>query len=166
MLDADGIETRPRLLIVDDEKLNILVLAEALKQDYVCSVAMNGEEALRIAQADPQPSLILLDVMMPGMDGFEICRRLKADPDTAAIQIIFVTSIGDKINEEQGLTMGAVDYIHKPVNLAIVRARVKLHLTLALHNEFLRMVLDQRNKDLDAARAEARKLLELVQRKS
>lgn len=129
---------RPRILLVDDEPLNIEVLRAALGNEYSLSFATSGEEALRVAGAEPQPALILLDIMMEGMDGFEVCARLKADHRTANIPVIFLTALDDRFNEGHGLQIGAVDYIHKPFSPAIVQARVRLHVqlrerTLELH---------------------------------
>jgi len=156
---SQPLETRPRLLLVDDEKANITVLSAALDGAYELVVARDGEEALRLARALARPDLILLDVMMPGPNGFAVCQELKNDPATADIPIIFVTSITDNVNEEVGLKLGAVDYITKPISPPIVRARVAVHLRLKLQNEFLSRLLDQRTKDLESARREARRLM-------
>jgi adenylate cyclase len=119
------------VLVVDDTPTNIGVLAGLLKQDaYRTKVATNGERALVIATAEEKPSLILLDVDMPGMDGYEVCRRLKADPATQDIPVIFITGRTDAQDEENGFAVGAVDYVHKPFSGPIVRARVKTHLAL------------------------------------
>ena len=103
------------VLIVDDAKENISILAELLKPEYKIRAAINGEKALEIAFSENPPDLILLDVIMPGIDGYEVCRRLKADPLTKSIPIIFVTG---KVNEDEeifGFNLGAVDYIKKPL---------------------------------------------------
>ncbi len=117
------------VLIVDDVPTNIQVLAEALRQEYRVKVATNGTDALTIAR-QTQPDLILLDVMMPGMDGFEVCRLLKADSVTNGIPVIFVTAKDELADEEHGLNLGAADYITKPFHLPIVRARVRNHMRL------------------------------------
>jgi response regulator RpfG family c-di-GMP phosphodiesterase len=156
---SDAIESLPRLLIVDDEKTNLVLLQQALNMEYAITTAKDGAEALRAARATPRPDLILLDVMMPAPNGFAVCQQLKADPATADIPVIFVTSMTDNINEQVGLQLGAVDYINKPISPPVVRARVALHLRLKLQNEFLQRLLDQRTKDLESARAEARTLL-------
>ena len=122
-------DSRPRLLIVDDEPINLRVLIEALSDEYRLLVAKDGDEALRIA-AGASPDLILLDVMMPGIDGYEVCRRLKEDGETRDVPVIFVTTLGDEEAEARGLDAGAVDYITKPVNLRTMRARVRTHLHL------------------------------------
>ena len=125
------------ILIVDDVPTNIQVLAEALRQQHRVKVATNGRDALAIARSQPQPDMILLDVMMPEMDGFEVCRQLKADPATRHIPVIFVTAKDDVADEEHGLMLGAVDYIAKPFHLPVVRARVRNHLALKLKADLL-----------------------------
>lgn len=119
-----------RILIVDDEPFNIKVLADLLKDDYKTLIAKDGEQALKRAQSENQPDLILLDVMMPGIDGYEVCRRLKNNPDTRDIPVIFVTAMGGDEDEEKGLALGAVDYITKPLRPPIALARVRSHLQL------------------------------------
>jgi len=121
---------RKLVLVVDDTPTNVSVISGVLKDRYRTKVATNGEKALAIAAAADKPDLILLDVMMPGMDGFEVCRRLKADPTTNEIPIIFLTAKTDSIDEEKGFEVGAVDYIHKPFSAPLVLARVKTQLAL------------------------------------
>jgi CheY-like chemotaxis protein len=121
---------KPIVLIVDDVAANIQILAEALKSECRIRIANNGEDALRVAMRPPYPDLILLDVMMPGMDGYEVCRRLKDTAATQNIPVIFVTARDDAADEEKGLQVGAVDYIAKPYRLPIVKARVRNHLQL------------------------------------
>jgi putative two-component system response regulator len=116
------------LLIVDDEPANLLLLTQFLRQDYHVRAANSGENALRAAASEPRPHLILLDVMMPGMDGFTVLERLREDPATADIPVIFVTALTDLDSEEHGLAQGAVDYIAKPIKPALVLARVRTHL--------------------------------------
>jgi len=122
--------TRKLVLIVDDTPTNVSVVSGVLKDLYRTKVATNGEKALAIATGPEKPDLILLDVMMPGMDGYEVCRRLKTNPDTAEIPIIFLTAKTDTGDEEKGFEVGAVDYIHKPFSPPIVLARVKTQLDL------------------------------------
>jgi diguanylate cyclase (GGDEF)-like protein len=137
-LPALDIEQRlPRLLVVDDQPANIQAVYQAFSADHQVLMATGGEQALRVA-ATKQPDLVLLDVVMPGMDGHEVCRRLKADPATRDIPVIFVTGHSDEAAETQGLALGAVDFISKPINPAIVRARVKTHLTLKAQADLLR----------------------------
>jgi two-component system sensor histidine kinase/response regulator len=123
-------ENRRIILVVDDVPDNIAILDGILKENHRVKAAKDGESALAIARGDPPPDLILLDVMMPGMDGFEVCRRLKQDGATARIPVIFVTSKDDVSDESMGFAAGAVDYIVKPVNPHLVHARVKAHLAL------------------------------------
>lgn len=127
---------KPTLLIVDDAPENIDVLKGLLHEQYLLRPAISGELALRLALVEPVPSLILLDVMMPVMDGYEVCRRLKGDPQTRDIPVIFITAKTETEDEVHGLTLGAVDYLTKPVVPAIVKARVATHLALRqLRNE-------------------------------
>lgn len=125
-------EQAPQILIVDDEPININILVDVLRDEWRTLVATNGEQALRRCQNAAPPELILLDVMMPDLDGYEVCRRLKADPKTANIPVIFVTAMGAATDETKGFELGAVDYIVKPVSPEIVRARVRAHVELAL----------------------------------
>jgi adenylate cyclase len=118
------------ILIVDDTPENVDVLAGVLREHYQIKVALNGPKALKIAQSDPAPALILLDVMMPEMDGYQVCLQLQADERTRRIPVIFVTAKSEVEDEAQGFGLGAVDYITKPVSPAIVLARVRTHLAL------------------------------------
>lgn len=118
------------ILIVDDEPGNIRILLELLRADFMIKVAINGETALKLAHSETPPDLILLDVVMPGIDGHEVCRRLKADPQTRDIPIIFITGKTDAADETLGFEIGAVDYISKPFNPLVVKARVETHLEL------------------------------------
>ena len=134
---ADRLSLRPQMthdnklvLIVDDTPTNVGVISGVLKGAYRTKVATNGEKALVLATAAEKPDLILLDVMMPGMDGYEVCRRLKANPVTRDIPVIFLTAKTDALDEENGFEVGAVDYIHKPFSGPIVLARVKTQLAL------------------------------------
>nr|CRH06410.1 Putative two-component hybrid sensor and regulator [Candidatus Magnetococcus massalia] len=133
------------IMIVDDEPLNINYLNEILKHDYRVKVATNGWEALKRAKSDPRPDLILLDVQMVEIDGYEVCRRLKQDPTTQQIPIIFITSMTEEEDEEKGLSLGAVDYILKPLRPSIILARIKTHLGLKHAHEALAL----RNRDLE-----------------
>ncbi|MBT7790741.1 MAG: response regulator [Calditrichaeota bacterium] len=133
------------VLVVDDTEANIDVLVEALDSVYEVSVAMDGESALEVVNTDP-PDLILLDVMMPGIDGYEVCRRLKSRSKTRNIPIIFITAMSEIENKTKGLELGAVDYITKPFELMEVNARVKTHLSLMLANKKLRSLSSQLSK--------------------
>ena len=129
---------KPSVLIVDDTPDNLTLIASLLKDTYQVKVANNGEKALRIAGGDNPPDLVLLDIMMPGMDGHEVCRRLKQDQATAHIPVIFLTARADAMDEEAGLALGAVDYITKPISPAILLARVHAQLQLKASADFLR----------------------------
>jgi putative two-component system response regulator len=122
------------LLLVDDEPTNLRVLRTVLQEHYRLLFAKSGEEALQLVQKE-QPDLILLDVMMPGLTGFDVCAQLKANPLTRAIPVIFVTALKDEMDETKGFEVGAVDYITKPISPAVVRARVKTHLSLVQAQE-------------------------------
>ncbi len=129
---------RATILVVDDTPENIDVLRGLLKPIYKVQVAINGEQALKLCFSDQPPDLVLLDVMMPGMDGFEVCRRLKAEPQTEGMPVIFVTAMNEVRDEVQGFEAGGVDYINKPVTPAIVLSRVKTHLQLRSAYRFIR----------------------------
>ncbi|MCQ8105874.1 diguanylate cyclase [Methylomonas sp. SURF-2] len=128
---------KPLILIVDDTPTNIQVLAENLIKDYRIKVAASGEDALRVIASQDLPDLILLDVMMPDIDGYEVCRRLKNSPHTNAIPIIFVTALNEAANEEFGLNLGAMDYITKPFYLPVVKARIRNHIRLKQTTDML-----------------------------
>ena len=129
----------PKLLLVDDQPVNIQTLYQIFADDHEVFMATSGEQALALCR-DKQPDLVLLDVIMPGMDGLETCQRLKEDDDTADIPVIFVTSQNSPEEETHCLEVGAVDFISKPVNPAVVRARVKTQLTLKAQTDALRML--------------------------
>lgn len=142
---------RQTILIAEDTPANIDILMEALADRYDISVAIDGESVLKSVKAI-DPDLILLDVVMPGMDGYEVCRILKEDPDTRNIPVIFLTSLSMTDNEERGLNMGAVDYITRPFNPRIVEARVHTHLELNRYRVHLENMVAERTSDLNAAR--------------
>lgn len=128
---------RPRVLIVDDEPFHLRVLAGVLRSDHDVLVAHDGPQALDVARRE-RPDLILLDVVMPGMDGLEVCRRIQSDPLICHIPVVFVTSNDSAAEETAGLDAGAVDFIAKPIVPAVVRARVRTHLVLKLQSDQLR----------------------------
>lgn len=136
-----------RILIVDDQSSNIKVIGEALKGLYEIQFARSGKEALSMVAESP-PDLILLDIMMPGMDGYEVCRRLKDEHKSAEIPIIFITAKDDALDEARGFTLGAVDYITKPFNPEIVKARVKTHIELKRHRDHLHEIVRERTSQL------------------
>ena len=138
--DPAGVETpsplKPRILIVDDERFNLNTLHGLLKDDYKIMVATSGEQALK-AVVTGRPDLILLDINMPGMDGYEVCRILKSDTLTMGVPIIFITGLSDADDETRGLELGAADYITKPFNLSVVRARVRTQMRLKQQSDLL-----------------------------
>jgi putative two-component system response regulator len=146
MLGGVGVsDNLPVVLIVDDKPENLVVLGESLQPGYRVRVANSGIRALEVARGAPRPDLILLDVMMPGLDGYGVLERLKADPSTSDIPVIFVTAIESAADEERGFALGAVDYIHKPVKPVVVRARVRNHLDLKAAHD----ALAERNLNLE-----------------
>lgn len=136
----DSTHGKPKLLVVDDQPDNIQLLVQAFAGDYQVLMATSGEQALAVCHSDP-PDLVLLDVLMPGMDGFAVCRQLKAQEVTAHIPIILVTTRPDAGQETHGLGLGAVDFIAKPINPAVVRARVHTHLTLKFQSDLLKKLV-------------------------
>ena len=146
------------ILVVDDTPENIDLLLEILKHDYKVRAAINGEQALKIARLKLAPDLILLDVMMPGIDGFEVCRQLKSDPTTSHIPIIFVTAKITTSDEIEGFSLGAVDYITKPISPPVVLARVKTHLALYDQNRELDRKVREQTKGINDTR------LQIIQR--
>jgi len=155
----DGIELikKATVLVVDDTPDNLALMSGLLKDDYKVKIANGGEKALKIAASDSPPDLILLDIMMPGMDGYEVCRRLKRDPKTMNIPVIFLTAKTEAKDEKKGLELGAVDYITKPISPPIVMARVKNHLALKAmadflrnQNDFLELEVDKRTREVMA----------------
>lgn len=127
---------KPRILVIDDERFNLNTLNGLLKDDYRIMVATSAEVGLKAAVTG-RPDLILLDITMPGMDGYEACRRLKEDPLTQGIPVIFITALSDAEDETRGLEMGAADYIAKPFNLSVVRARVRTQMRLKQQSDLL-----------------------------
>ena len=154
-----GLLSEARILIVDDESTNITILGETLSGDYILSAANSGEEALRIVQQEKKPDMILLDILMPGLTGFEVCEELKANKDTADIAVIFVTSLGDRIREETGFNLGAPDYIQKPFSPTIVKVRVKVHLENIFYRKSLEFMLNIRADEIEKFDEERRQLL-------
>ena len=126
------------ILVVDDNPDNLQLISELLLDRYRLKVAGNGAKALRIAQGSPRPDLILLDIMMPEMDGYEVCRRLKAEPQTRDIPLIFLTAKSEVAAEQRGFDLGAADYITKPISPPILLARVRAQLQLKAATDYLR----------------------------
>jgi putative two-component system response regulator len=153
-IDMNTVNNRAQILIVDDSLNNIELLSTILGKGYSTSFASSGAEALALI-AHNLPDLVLLDVVMPGIDGFEVCKNLKSDPVTRDIPVIFLTSLDSAIDEEYGLSLGAEDFIHKPVSPPVVLARVRTHLMLAntkrelrRHNENLELLVAERTEAL------------------
>ncbi|HEY5118495.1 MAG TPA: response regulator [Anaerolineales bacterium] len=137
-MDEVDFTDKATILVVDDTPDNLALMSSLLKVDYKVKIANGGETALKIVASDSPPDLILLDIMMPGMDGYEVCQRLKRDPKTMNIPVIFLTAKAEVEDEKKGLELGAVDYITKPISPPIVMARVKNHLALKTMADFLR----------------------------
>jgi putative two-component system response regulator len=140
------------ILVVDDMPENIELLTNVLNPYYRTKIATNGEKALKIASSDTKPDLILLDIMMPGITGYETCQKLKENSDSANIPVIFVTAMNDVTDEKKGLEMGAVDYITKPISPSIVLARVKTHLALYDQTRELERMVELRTSELEKTR--------------
>ncbi|MGL4434448.1 MAG: response regulator [Giesbergeria sp.] len=143
------------VLVVDDTPDNLTLMSDLLRADYKVKLANGGERALEIAASENKPDLILLDIMMPEMDGYEVLRRLQFNPDTESIPVIFLTAMSASDDETVGLELGAVDYITKPINPAITLARVRNHLQLkrahdilANHNHYLELEVARRTREV------------------
>jgi diguanylate cyclase (GGDEF)-like protein len=142
---------RQNILIIDDVPANIQIMHAVLRDDYTVFFATSGRDGIRMAQKE-LPDLILLDIMMPDMDGYEVCTKIKSDPLTREIPVIFITAMSNMEDEMKGLELGAIDYITKPVSPPIVKARVKNHLELKRHRDALEKLtieLDKRNLELN-----------------
>lgn len=131
-------DNRAKILVVDDTPMNREFMSELLQDVYDVELAADGFRALQIARSAAPPDLILLDIMMPGIDGYQVCHQLKTDPKTAHIPVIFLTAMSDIHEEEKGLSLGAADYITKPISPPLVLARIKTSLTLKAAADFLR----------------------------
>ena len=140
------------ILVVDDVPANIDVLSEILRPSYQVKVVTNGPMALRIAMGENPPDLILLDIMMPEMDGYEVCRQLKTNLTTCNIPVIFVSAMDEVTDETKGFELGAVDYITKPVSPPLVKARVKTHLALFNQNRTLERAVLERTSEINDTR--------------
>jgi putative two-component system response regulator len=149
----ESLPPKPVVLVVDDAPESIDVLRGVLGGDYQLKAAINGPTALEVAE-HTQPDLILLDVMMPEMDGYEVCRRLKNNASTARIPVIFVTTLSDAPSEERGLALGAVDYVAKPYVPSVVRSRVGTHVSLHRHQRDLESLVEERTAELLTTRLE------------
>jgi putative two-component system response regulator len=151
--NSSGKAAEPKILLVDDNTANLQVLRETLDGlGYKLLIAKNGRGALEIVRK-AGPDLVLLDIMMPGMDGYEVCRKLKADATTHHIPVVFLTAMADAEDEAKGLSLGAVDYITKPINPQLVRARVRNHLELKRYRDGLERLVAERTRELQLTQA-------------
>ena len=138
MPDSPEFSPASTVLVVDDSPDGLQILNEILKRQYEVRLARSGEQALQAAQQKPQPDAILLDIMMPGMDGYEVCSRLKANDATRDIPVIFVTAKSDAEDAQRGFDLGGADYITKPILPPVVLARVNTHIALKLARQFMK----------------------------
>lgn len=157
-MKTDNAIEKPNLLIVDDTPENLWLLNALLKGHYRIRLTGSGAQALEVARSAPPPDLILLDIVMPKMDGYEVCTRLKEDPATRDIPVIFLTGRSSPEDEERGILLGAVDYITKPISPAVLKARVATHLNqkamtdfLRNRSEFLASLVSKRTREIEAA---------------
>jgi cyclic di-GMP phosphodiesterase len=166
MVDALDFTKKAAVLVVDDTPSNLSLIAGLLKDRYTVRVANDGEKGLKLARSENPPDLILLDVMMPEMSGYEVCTQLKSDPATRDIPIIFLTALAEAEDERKGLELGAVDYIAKPVSPPILLARVKTHLQIKAVTDFLRdrnQYLEQQLRERAGSTSQVEPLLKLVE---
>jgi phosphoserine phosphatase RsbU/P len=140
------------ILLVDDTPANIHIAQAILRDEFKIRVATSGAKALELVKIEPLPALVLLDIEMPGMDGYEVCTQLKADPQTRDIPLIFLTAKTESEDETRGFEVGAVDYVHKPFSPTVVKARVRTHLTLRATSQQLALQLLEINNELEMAR--------------
>jgi putative two-component system response regulator len=140
--------SRLKLLIVDDSPENLRLLVEILKEDYAIVTATSGEQALRRVESLPYPDMVLLDIVMPGIDGYEVCSRLKANEATRSIPVLFLSALDSEMDESKGLDLGAEDYITKPFSPSIVKARIRNHLELKKHRDRLEELVRERTKEI------------------
>ena len=153
--------SKPTVLVVDDTPANLSLLGDLLKDEYQVKVATGGARALEIARSTSQPDLILLDVLMPGIDGYAVCRELKRDDYTRHIPIIFLTTRADPADEERGLQLGAADYIAKPISPPVVLARIRSQLQLQSYANQLELLILEHTTELAHTKGKFEKLLEL-----
>src|SRR6056297_2672090 len=139
---------KPKILIVDDLPDNIHVLIGLLKDTYTLVADGDGRQALQMLKKSPLPDLILLDIMMPEMNGYEVCEQLRANPETRNIPIIFVTAMNEDEDEAEGLALGAVDYVLKPLKPELLKARIRNHLELKAHRDNLEYLVGERTDEL------------------
>lgn len=157
-------EDKSTILIVDDVRTNINLLSEIFKNEYLIKATNNGVDALRIAKTNPKPDIILLDIMMPEMNGYQVCQSLKESPDTENIPIIFITAVDDERDEEYGLNLGAIDYITKPFIPNLVKARVKNNIDRYVFQKQLNISLEKVNKAYKELEESQDKIIKLEQK--
>ncbi|MCB5187797.1 two-component system response regulator [Methylobacillus caricis] len=148
MNEMSDVIHKQTILVIDDKPENLSIINALLKEFYYVKVSTSGVDGLKVAQSLPQPSLILLDIMMPDIDGYEVCRQLKANPVTENIPVIFLTAKIHMEDEQRGFDVGAVDYIVKPISPPIVLARVQTHLFLSDQRRFLEYQVEQRTREI------------------
>lgn len=160
----------PKILIIDDVPDNVMLLGEALANEFELQFALSGTDGLELAALAPQPDLILLDVLMPNMNGYETCLRLKEDPHLQKIPIIFVTALSDSDDESQGLALGAADYITKPINIPIARLRIRNLLErerqrkeIEFYRDRLAVLVVERTQSLDSTQEQLEDLQKSIQ---
>lgn len=141
-------QAKPRILVVEDTPEHVHILIDTLRQDYALTVATTGERALQMATGENRPDLILLDVVMPGMNGYEVCRSLKGDERTRDVPVIFMSALSEEQDERKGLEIGGLDYISKPFSPALVRARIHNQLELKHHRDNLEEIVRDRTREL------------------
>ena len=151
-------ETRQKICIVDDDAMQATLIGMMLSQDYQVIQAASGTEGLDLIQRE-KPDLVLLDIMMPDIDGLDVCEQLKSNPETSGIPIVFLTGLEDATDQEKGFELGADDYITKPVSPSVVKARVGRILSWSLYIEFLESLLFEKDKNLESLREKARLML-------
>jgi putative two-component system response regulator len=152
---------QPKILVVDDAPENLMIMESILSKDYSLTLLNDAKEALDYAFANP-PDLILLDVMMPKIDGFEFCRQLKANTKLSDVPVIFITSKTDIEDEERGFSVGASDFIHKPISAPIVAARVKTHIKVKFMLDYLKYENTHLQKNAENSSSELATLKEFV----
>jgi putative two-component system response regulator len=151
-------ETRQSICIIDDDKVQSTLLGMMLSGDYDVTYAASGTDGLALVRSK-KPDLVLLDVMMPDIDGLDVCEQLKADPNTQDIPIVFLTGLENASDQEKGFELGADDYISKPVSAGLVKARVARILNVRLYIEFLERMLTSKNESIDSLKDEAQNIL-------
>lgn len=152
-------QTRQLICVVDDERTNALMLTMMLEPDFDVCVAHTGMDAIDMVRKR-KPDLVLLDIVLPDVNGYEVCARLKEDPVTSDIPVIFVTGLEDSEHEKKGLDVGAADYVSKPVSAPVVKARISRVLQINLYIEFLEQLVSVRDAKIDSLQDKARELLD------